>query len=140
MNTSLLRMSAARAALRYLSCLRPPEIVALQGSPLLGFALAIHRRTAESAGPLVLLVAANVCLVAHIFLTNDWSDLNTDLADPNKVNRVFAARSVSRNEIAGLMIVLLALSLFLFSQLGGIPLCLAVAIAALSALYSLPQF
>jgi 4-hydroxybenzoate polyprenyltransferase len=132
-------MSAIRAALRYW-CFRTPEIVALQGSPLLGFACAVHRPTAESARPLVLLLAANICLVAHIFLTNDWADMNTDLANPNKVDWFFTAGHVSRNDIGGHMIGLLALSLFLFSQLGVIPLCLAVAIAVASALYSLPQF
>src|ERR1051326_2811846 len=116
MKTSLLRMSAARAAFRYLSCLRPLEIVALQGSPILGFVLAIHQPTIQSAGQLVLLVAANVFLVAHIFLTNDWADLKRDLADPNTVKRVFTARGVSRNEIAGLMIVLLGLSLLLLDR------------------------
>ena len=140
MNEFSLRTSAVRAALRYWSCFRAPEIVALQGSPLLGFAMAIHQPTAESVRPLVLLVAANTCLLAHIFLTNDWSDINKDLADPNKVDWFFTAGCMSRNDIARLMIVLLVLSLFLFSQLGGIPLCLAVAIAAASALYSLPQF
>lgn len=133
-------MSAVRATLRYWLSFRTPEIVALQGSPLLGFAYAIHRPTAESARPLMLLLAANICLVAHIFLTNDWADMNKDLADSNKVDWFFTPGRVSRNHIVGPMICLLALSLFLFSQLGVIPLCLAVAIAVASALYSLPRF
>ena len=87
----------------------------------------------------MLLAAANIFLVAHIFLINDWADINTDRADPNKVSRFLAAAFVSRNEIVGLMIVLLVLSLFLFSQLGVTPFCLAIAIAVASALYSLPQ-
>lgn len=132
-------MSAIRAALRYWF-FRTPEIVALQGSPLLGFAFAVHRPTAESARPLMFLLAANICLVAHIFLTNDWADMNTDLANPNKVDWFFTAGPASRNDIVGHMIGLLALSLILFSQLGVIPLCLAIAIAIASALYSLPQF
>lgn len=140
MRISVLNISAARAPLRYLSCLRRGEIVALQGSPLLGFAVAIHRPTAENAGHLALLIAANVCLVAHIFLTNDWSGLTADLADPHKVDRVFTRRGMSCNEMAGLLVVLLALSLFLFNRLGRIPLSLALSIAALSALYSLPPF
>ena len=139
-NTFSLRRPFVRAALRYGSCFRTLEIVALQGSPLLGFALAVHHPTAESVHPLVLLVAANICLVAHIFLINDWADISMDHADPNKVDRIFMAASVSRNEIAVLMIALLVLSLFLFSRLGGIPLYLAVAIAVASALYSLPPF
>jgi 4-hydroxybenzoate polyprenyltransferase len=133
-------MSAVRAALRYWSNFRTAEIVALQGSPLLGFAMAIHRPTAESARPLMLLIAANICLVAHIFLINDWADMQTDLSDPTKTDWFFRAGSLSRNDIAVPMIILLALSLFLFSQLGGIPLFLSVAIASASALYSLPQF
>jgi 4-hydroxybenzoate polyprenyltransferase len=127
-------------ALSYLSSLRMPEIVLFQGSPLLGLALAMHRPMAGKVGLLVLLIAANVCLVAHIFLMNDWSGLTTDLADPNKVDRVFTTRGVNRNQIGGLTVGLLALSLFLFSQLGPVPLCLALAIAVLGAVYSLPLF
>jgi 4-hydroxybenzoate polyprenyltransferase len=140
MNVISYRMSAVRAALRYWSNFRTTEIVALQGSPLLGFAMAIHRPTTESVRPLMMLIAANICLVAHIFLTNDWADLHTDLSDPTKIDWFFKAGPLSRNDIAGPMIILLALSLFLFSQLGGTPTFLAIAIAAASAVYSLPQF
>jgi 4-hydroxybenzoate polyprenyltransferase len=134
-------LPAARAAVaRYLSCLRLPEILVLQGSPLLGAAFAIRHLAAETVGPLAILVAANVCLVAHIFMLNDWSGLTTDLADPNKAAGVFTARGVGRREIGGLAAVLLAVSLLLFSRLGPVTLGLSVAIAALSALYSLPRF
>lgn len=124
---------------RYLSCLRLREIVVLQGSPMLGF-FAIGFPAAEHVGRMLLLVAANVLLVAHIFLLNDWANLTDDLADPKKAARVFTARGVSREEIAGFMVVLLALSLLLFALLGPVPLGLSAAIAALSALYSLPRF
>jgi 4-hydroxybenzoate polyprenyltransferase len=90
-------------------------------------------------GPLAILIAANVCLVAHIFMLNDWSGLATDLTDPNRAAGVFTARGVGRKEIGGLAAVLLALSLLLFSRLGPITLCLSLAIATLSALYSLPR-
>lgn len=134
-------LSAARAAAaRYLSCLRLQEILVLQGSPLLGAAFAIRQPTAESLGPLAILLVANVCLVAHIFLLNDWSGLTADLADPNKAAGVFTARGVGRKEIGALTAGLLAVSLLLFSRLGPGTLCLALAIAALSALYSLPRF
>ena len=125
---------------RYLSCLRPQEILVLQGSPLLGAAFAIRHPAAETVGPLAILIAANVCLVAHIFMLNDWSGLTTDLTDPNRTAGVFTARGVGRKEIGGLAAVLLALSLFLFSRLGPGTLWLSLAIAALSALYSLPWF
>src|SRR6185436_7836740 len=135
MNANSFRKSAARAAFRYWANFRTPEIVALQGSPLLGFAMAIHRPTVGSVRPMMLLLAANICLVAHIFLTNDWADMHTDLADANKSDWFFRAGFVSRNVIAGPVIILLALSLFLFSHLGGVPLFLAITIAAASALY-----
>jgi 4-hydroxybenzoate polyprenyltransferase len=125
---------------RYLSCLRLPEILVLQGSPLLGAAFAIRHSAAENLGPLAMLIVANVCLMAHIFMLNDWSGLTTDLTDPNKAASVFTARGVGRREIGALAAGLLALSLLLFSRLGPSTFWLALAIAALSALYSLPRF
>jgi 4-hydroxybenzoate polyprenyltransferase len=125
---------------RYLSCLRPQEILVLQGSPLLGAAFAIRHPAAENVGPLAMLLVANVCLMAHIFMLNDWSGLTTDLTDPNKTAGVFTARGVGRKEIGGLAAGLLVLSLLLFSRLGPSTLWLALAIATLSALYSLPHF
>ncbi|HEY2293608.1 MAG TPA: UbiA family prenyltransferase [Thermoanaerobaculia bacterium] len=144
MSTSVIPISpisaAKAAAARYLSCLRLEEILVLQGSPLLGAAFAIRHPAAETVGPLAILIVANVCLVAHIFVLNDWSGLTTDLADPNKAAGVFTARGVGRGEIGGLAAGLLAVSLLLFSRLGPSALCLSLAIAALSALYSLPRF
>src|SRR5947199_8951461 len=64
---------------RYLSCLRLQEILVLQGSPLLGAAFAIRHLAAETVGPLAMLTVANVCLMAHIFMLNDWSGLTSDL-------------------------------------------------------------
>jgi len=73
-------------------------------------------------------------------MLNDWSDLTDDLQDPNKAAGVFTARGVGRKEISGLMAGLLILSLLLFSRLGPITLGLSLAIASLSALYSMPRF
>jgi len=139
MNAFSLRASAVKGALGYWSYFRMPEIIALQGSPLLGFAFAIQRPTMTTAVHLALLLAANLCLVAHIFLTNDWAELDTDITDRNKAEAFLTAALGSRNEIAGVMIILLAASLSLFSLLGGLPLLLAVAIAIASAFYSLPH-
>ncbi len=128
------------SALRYLSCLRPQDILVLQGSPLLGAAFSIGRPDRGDLAPLATLVAANVLLVSHIFLINDWSGQAADLADPNKAARVFTARGVGRREMGGLTAGLLLASLFLFSRLGPVTLGLSIAIAALSGLYSLPRF
>jgi 4-hydroxybenzoate polyprenyltransferase len=142
MRTSVIPVSPSKApaAARYLSCLRPQEILVLQGSPLLGAALAMSHPGAEQIAPLAILTIANVCLVAHIFLINDWSNLTSDLADPNRSSRVFTARGVARNEIAVLSISLLVLSLILFSLINPLTLDLSLAIAVLSALYSLAPF
>jgi 4-hydroxybenzoate polyprenyltransferase len=125
---------------RYLACLRLPEILVLQGSPLLGAAFAIRHPAMENVGPLAMLIVANVCLMAHIFMLNDWSGLTSDLVDSNKAASVFTARGVGRKEIGGLAAGLLALSLLLFSHLGPSAFWLSLAIATLSALYSLPLF
>ena len=126
--------------LRYLSCLRPQDILVLQGSPLLGAAFAIRHPGVNDFGPLATLMVANLLLVTHIFLLNDWSGLTTDLADPNKAAGVFTTRGVGRREMGGLTAGLLVLSLVLFSRLGPVTFGLSLAIAILSALYSLPRF
>jgi 4-hydroxybenzoate polyprenyltransferase len=132
--------AAKTSALRYFSCLRPQDILVLQGSPLLGALFAIHHAGAHELILLATLMAANVLLVTHIFMLNDWSGLTIDLADPNKAARVFTARGVGRTEMVSLTAALLVLSLLLFRHLGPVTLALAVAIAILSALYSLPVF
>jgi 4-hydroxybenzoate polyprenyltransferase len=142
MRTSVIPVSPAKApaAARYLSCLRPQEILVLQGSPLLGAAFAIRHPRVEHAGPLAILTLANIVLVAHIFLINDWSNLTSDLADPNKSASVFTSRGVTRAELGVLAIGLLGVSLFLLILLGPLTLNLSLAITALSALYSLSPF
>ena len=128
------------SALRYLSCLRPQDILVLQGPPLLGAAFAIGRPTVQDVGPLAILMIANVLLVSHIFMLNDWSGLTSDFADPNKAARVFTARGVRRRDVGILMAGFLIASLILFSRVSLFAFGLAVAIAALSGLYSLPRF
>ena len=141
MHTSVVPASAAKgAAARYLSCLRLQEVLVLQGSPLLGAAFALHHSVAGQMGPLAILMVANVCLVAHIFLLNDWSNLADDLTDPNKAADVFTVRGVGENEMGVLAASLLVVSLLLFSHLGPTTLSIALGIAALNALYSLPCF
>ncbi len=141
MNSSGVPTPPAKAvAHRYLSSLRPQDILVLQGSPLLGAAFALRHPTVQDLGPLVMLMSANVLLVTHIFMLNDWSGLTTDLADANKAARVFTSRGVGRGEMGVLTAGLLVLSLLLFSRLGPITLGLSLAIATLSALYSLPRF
>ena len=125
---------------RYLSCLRLPEILVLQGPPLLGASFALGHGLAENAGRVAVLVAANLCLVAHIFALNDWSNHTADLGDPNKAARVFTARGVSHREMGELTAGLLIVSLVLFWRLGSATLVIALSIAALSALYSSPPF
>jgi 4-hydroxybenzoate polyprenyltransferase len=141
MDTTAAPIPAAKTpALRYLSCLRLPDILVLQGSPILGAAFALRHAQAHHLSALATLLVANVFLVTHIFMLNDWAGLTTDLQDPNKAAGVFTTRGVARGEIAGLAAASLILSLLLFSRLGTMTLSLALAIATLSALYSLPLF
>jgi 4-hydroxybenzoate polyprenyltransferase len=127
-------------ALRYLSCLRPQDIFVLQGSPILGALFASRHLSALDIRPLLILIAGNILLVAHVFLLNDLSGVRGDLADPNKAPNVFTVRGVRRREVGGLMTAVLGASLLLFSFLGTKTVLLALSIAILSALYSLPVF
>ena len=110
----------------------------LQGSPLLGAAFAIGKVTAGSVAALALFAAASCGLVAHIFVLNDWAGMSADLQDPNRSAGAFATKGIRRSQIGGLWMALLALSLLLFGWLGLRTLDIALAIAMLSALYSLP--
>jgi len=132
--------SRARFVRRYLSCLRWPEILVLQGSPLLGAAFAMGEVTAGRVAALAVLTAASCCLVAHIFVLNDWAGMTADLKDPNKQAGVFAARGIGRREVGWLWLALLVASVALFGWLGPRPPAIALAIAGLSALYSVPTY
>jgi 4-hydroxybenzoate polyprenyltransferase len=140
-SSSLAAASCARtSATRYLSCLRPQEILVLQGSPLLGAAFALRHAGLEPLAPVAILTLANVCLVAHVFVINDCVNVNADRIDPARAPRLFTSRGVAPREMGGLAAGLLTLSLLLFSTLGPAVFCTAVGIAALSALYSVPPF
>ncbi|MEO8505110.1 MAG: UbiA family prenyltransferase [Acidobacteriota bacterium] len=133
-------LDAALARVRaYASWIRYRDILALQGAPLLGAVFALREVTAERLLELPVLGLANLLLVAHIFVINDWAGVDADLNDVNKRAGVFASRGLSRDGIRRLGIALLASSLGLFGFLGPGPLALAAAIVILSALYSRPR-
>jgi 4-hydroxybenzoate polyprenyltransferase len=140
MNTVEFVPASRTSPLRYLSCLRPQDILVLQGSPLLGALFALRHPGVRDVVPVATLMIANVFLVTHIFMLNDWAGLTADLADPNKAGGVFTARGVGRQEIGIVTAGSLVVSLLLFSHLAPITLGIALAIAILSALYSLPLF
>jgi 4-hydroxybenzoate polyprenyltransferase len=141
MHTSAIpAVTAKAAAARYLSCLRLQEILVLEGSPLLGAAFAFRQQASQQMAPLAILVTANFCLVAHVFALNDWSNLTADITDPTKAADVFTARGVEPKEMGMLSASLLAAGLLLFAVLGPATLSIALGIAGLSALYSLPAF
>jgi 4-hydroxybenzoate polyprenyltransferase len=141
MNSTVIPTPASKfSLLRYLSCLRVQDILVLQGTPVLGAALAIHHPGTAQVGPLMLLLTGNLLLMTHVFMLNDWAGLTADRRDPNKAAAVFTARGVGRREISALAAFFLVSSLVVFSRLGVTALALALAIATLSALYSLPRF
>jgi 4-hydroxybenzoate polyprenyltransferase len=121
-----------------LSCIRFDEVLILQGTPLLGALFSMGRLTRAGAAAVGLLIAGSICLVAHVFVLNDWSGMSADLRDPNRTSRVFINRGVARARIGHLSIALLALSLLLLGSLSWRTLTIAMVIAGLSALYSAP--
>ena len=133
------RPMGGRRALRLLSCIRFDEVLVLQGTPLLGAVFAMSQLTNQSVMALMLLAAGNAFLVAHVFLLNDWAGVHQDLRDPARSAGVFLNRGVRRHEVAGLLLLLLMLSLMAFGQLGPATLGLGLMIAVASALYSVPH-
>lgn len=122
----------------YLSCIRYPDVLVLQGSPLLGVAFAIGDLTVEKARAVTVFAAASFLLVAHIWSFNDWAGLTADLNDPNKSEHVFSTRGVSSRGLLLFSLGLLVASLALFAFAPHRTLLIAVTIAALGILYSHP--
>jgi len=123
---------------RLLSCIRFDEVAALQGAPLIGASFSIGVLSADHSLTVALLIAGNVCLMAHVFVLNDWSGIDGDLRDPNRARQTFADKGLARTDVGYLAGLLLAVSLLLFGLIGTRPLLVAMAIAVLSALYSAP--
>jgi 4-hydroxybenzoate polyprenyltransferase len=126
--------------LRLLSCIRWDEVLVLQGAPLIGITFSLGAVTASNILTFVVFAVASSCLVAHVYVFNDWSGIHGDLRDPNRAAQSFTTKGVSRSELGWLAAALLAASLLLFALIGTVTLVLALAIAALSALYSAPLF
>lgn len=133
-------LQTVRPLSRLSSCIRFDEVLLLQGAPLIGATFSIGALTIASALKVAALAVGSVCLVAHVFLFNDWSGIRGDLTDPNRSMRTFVKKGISRTEIGYLAIASLLLSLLLFGLLGPMTFLLGAAIAILSALYSAPMF
>ena len=134
------RPRTARLFARLLSCIRFDEVLVLQGAPLLGAVFSMGRFTIEGVATLLVFAVGSCFLVAHVFVLNDWSGMSSDLRDPNRATEVFMTRGIGRAEIGYLSVALLAASLLLLSQFGSLTLLIALMIAGLSALYSIPGF
>lgn len=122
-----------------LSCIRMSEVLVLQGAPLLGALFGMGNLTAAKFLPLALVAAGSTFLTAHVFVLNDWSGMSGDLRDPNRRDLVFTGKGIGRASVAFLSLGLLVMSLALLTGFGAATLTIALAIAVLSGLYSLPR-
>jgi 4-hydroxybenzoate polyprenyltransferase len=138
--TSAFRLRPLQSPFRVLSCIRLDEVLVLQGSPLMGALFSITTFATDHWFTLAALIAGNLCLVAYVFVLNDWAGIDGDLKDPNRAARTFVAKGVGRTAMGYLALCLLALSLLIFGMIGTMPLVLGLVIAGLGALYSAPGF
>ncbi|QIL72489.1 UbiA family prenyltransferase [Diaphorobacter sp. HDW4B] len=121
------------------------EVLVLQGTPLMGALLASGHMHASVLTPhwwlhIALLVLGNLCLVAHVFVLNDWAEITADLQDPLRSQRTFANKGVRRAAVGWLAVILLISSLLIFAALGVQAFVLAVLITGASVMYSVPPF
>jgi len=123
---------------RLLSCIRIDEVCVLQGAPVIGALFAMADFSAATLLKIAALVAGNLCLIAHVFVLNDWSGIHGDVKDPMRAAGTFVARGENAARMGYLASILLALALLPFGLLGPVPLAIALVIAAFSAIYSFP--
>lgn len=131
--------ASAPLPLRLLASIRMDEVAALQGAPLMGALLAMPGLSFTTSATLIALIMANMLLVAHVFMINDWAGIDGDLRDPHRAGRTFVAKALTRSQVGAFAMLLLFLALAITVGLGMAPFAMAVAIAGLSALYSAPR-
>lgn len=104
----------------------------------MGVAFSIGAITPEKLGLLALFMAANILLVAHVFVFNDWAAAAQNGQQPNKAAALVYSEHISSRLLFFFSIALLAASLLLFALIGPHSLILAAAIAAVGIFYSHP--
>lgn len=134
------RPRAIRMLSRWLSCIRFDEVGALQATPFIGAVYAPGALSADHLLAMAILIVGNVCLMAHVFVLNDWSGIDGDLKDPDRAGQTFTAKGLTRQEVGYLALALLAIALLFLSLISAKALLVALAIAGLSASYSSPPF
>src|SRR4051794_1976378 len=105
------RQAHTRPIARLVAPIRFSEVLTLQGSPLLGAILAVHEPTIASLPAAVALLAGSCCLVAHVFLLNDWAGIDGDLRDSRRAERAFTTKGADRDEVCLLAMAALVASL-----------------------------
>jgi 4-hydroxybenzoate polyprenyltransferase len=115
---------------------RYDEVVVLQGAPMMGAAFSMGAPAWSHVGALAAFVAGSCALVAHVFLFNDLSGIGHDLNDPRRTEDVFVRRGIDARAVAALCLSALVAAILLFMTIGTRTVVIAMAIAALSALYS----
>lgn len=118
--------------------IRFDEVLLLQGTPLMGVAFSIGAITPEKLEELVLFMAANVLLVAHIFVFNDWAAAAQHAQQPNKATALVYRGEITSRALLIFSLALLVASLALFAFIGLRCVMLAVFFALLGAFYSHP--
>ena len=130
--------------LRLLASIRLGEVLVLQGTPLMGAILALgslahwHGWTIGWQG--LWLVTANLLLVAHVFVANDWAGIDADLQDPQRQDHTFVNQGVGRRHFGWMGLSLGVAAMLALLPLGGQALLLGLALGVVSALYSLPPW
>lgn len=137
--TQPLPLRPLQSFFRLLSCIRLDEVIVLQGPPLMGALFSITNISTMGVHTISALLVGNLCLVAYVFVFNDWAGIEGDLKDPNRASRTFVANGFSRTAVGYLALCLLALSLLAFCWIGAIPFALGLTIAGLGTLYSAPS-
>lgn len=123
---------------RVIGAVRWGEVLVLQGTPLFGALFSIGRLSEAKLAALALLLSGSICVVAHVFVFNDWAGIEGDLRDPHREPSAFVNRGIGRGEMAVLAAAFAMLAFALLAPLGWWPLGLGLLVMLFSALYSAP--
>lgn len=138
LNLSYSEVGAVRSAWRVLGCIRLKEVLVLQGTPVMGMVLSMRSPTFDRLAVGALFCLANFLLVAHVWMLNDWADIQSDALDRNKAWEVFLRKGIDPLSMLWFSMALLVTGLSLFACISRQTLMIASGIAVLGFIYSYP--
>lgn len=118
---------------------RWPDVIVLQGAPLLGLAFSVGPVTSAKLTMSISFGLASLLLMIHVFTFNDWADFTRGVHHSDPATLELERSNINPQALLAFSLLQLGASYLLFLLLSERCSLLAILIAALGILYSHPS-